>query len=78
MQTSTPDVQSMSYEQAFAELEEIVSGLESNQKTLEEAMLLFERGQTLAKHCTALLDTAALKVRMLSEIDDEYDENEDL
>jgi exodeoxyribonuclease VII small subunit len=74
MQTSTPDVQSMSYEQAFAELEEIVSGLESNQKTLEESMLLFERGQALAQHCAALLDTAALKVRMLSAQDEKTKE----
>jgi exodeoxyribonuclease VII small subunit len=69
MQTSIPEVTTLSYEQAFAELEEIVDGLESNQKTLEEAMLLFERGQALAQHCTRLLDTAELKVQLLSEQD---------
>jgi exodeoxyribonuclease VII small subunit len=70
MQTSIPEVTTLSYEQAFAELEEIVDGLESNQKTLEEAMLLFERGQALAQHCTRLLDTAELKVQLLSEQDE--------
>ncbi len=67
MGRSTDNIQSFSYEQAFAELEEIVYGLETNQKTLEEAIALFERGQALARHCAALLDQAELKVRTLSE-----------
>jgi exodeoxyribonuclease VII small subunit len=67
MQTSPNEIQSLSYEQAFAELEEIVYGLESNQKTLEQAMALFERGQSLARHCAGLLDQAELRVRQLSQ-----------
>ncbi len=64
---SSQDVQSLTYEQAFAELEEIVYGLETNEKPLEEAITLFERGQALAKHCAALLDQAELRVRLLSD-----------
>ncbi len=75
MQQSSHDIQALSYEQAFAELEEIVYGLETNQKTLEEAIALFERGQALAKHCAGLLDQAELKVRQLSE-QEEPDEPE--
>jgi exodeoxyribonuclease VII small subunit len=67
MLVSSPEVQSLSYEQAFAELEEIVYGLETNEKTLEESIALFERGQALAKHCASLLETAELRVRLLSE-----------
>jgi len=63
----------MSYEQAFAELEEIVEGLESNQKSLEEAMQFFERGQALAQHCAMLLDSAELRVRLLSEGEERND-----
>ena len=66
MQASTNDIQSLSYEQAYAELEEIVYGLETNQKTLEESITLFERGQALAKYCAGLLDQAELKVQQLS------------
>ncbi len=66
MQRTTQEVQNLSYEQAFAELEEIVYGLETNQKSLEEAIALFERGQALAKHCASLLDQAELRVRQLS------------
>lgn len=67
MQFFSEDVLSLSYEQAFAELEEIVYGLEANEKSLEEAIALFERGQALAKHCAGLLDKAEFRVRQLSE-----------
>ncbi len=67
MQVPAKDVQSLTYEQAFAELEEIVYVLETNDKSLEEAIALFERGQELAKHCADLLEKAELRVRQLSE-----------
>jgi len=53
-------------------LEDIVSALESEQRPLEEAMALFERGQALAKRCVELLDKAEIKVRQLTgeEIED--------
>ena len=60
------DIENKTYEQAFAELESIVSILESNQGALDQAMALFERGQALAQHCTNLLERAELKVRQLS------------
>lgn len=69
MNLSDEPIETMSYEQAFAELEEIVYGLESNQKTLEEAMAFFERGQTLAQHCASLLDQAELRIRKVSDQD---------
>lgn len=56
----------LSYEAAFAELDGIISALESNQRPLEEAMALFERGQALASHCAALLEKAELRVRQLT------------
>lgn len=66
MQVPNHDIQSLSYEQAYAELEEIVSSLEANQKTLDESIALFERGQALAKYCANLLEQAELKVQQLS------------
>lgn len=56
----------LTYEQAFAELEGILSALETEQRPLEEAMALFERGQVLVKRCAELLDKAEIKVRQLS------------
>ena len=63
---SLKPVEELTYEEAFAELEGIVQALEGEQSPLEEAMSLFERGQTLIKHCSELLDGAELKVRELS------------
>lgn len=59
-------VEEMTYEQALAELEEIVAKLESGENPLQEAMQLYERGQALVKRCSQLLEEAELKVRKLS------------
>jgi exodeoxyribonuclease VII small subunit len=56
----------LSYESAFAELEQITQALEANQYSLEQALLLFERGQALARRCAVLLDEAELKVQQIS------------
>lgn len=67
MSDSPKPVAELTYEQAFNELESIVASLESEQKTLEETMRLFERGQVLANFCAALLDNAELKIRELTD-----------
>ncbi len=59
-------VESLTYEEAMAELETIVAALEEGNQKLEEAMTLFERGQALMKRCAELLEAAELKVRQLS------------
>ena len=64
--SSQVPVEQLSYEQAFAELEQIVAALESEEHPLEQALSLFERGQALARYCAALLDQADLKVQQLS------------
>jgi exodeoxyribonuclease VII small subunit len=58
-------IDNMSYEQAFAEIETIVTRLETDSSSLEESLTLFERGQALSKHCAALLDKAELRVKQL-------------
>ena len=60
------EIKDLTFEQAFAELEETVHKLEAGGLTLEESLALFERGQALAAHCNAQLDQAELKVRQLS------------
>ena len=59
-------IEELSYEEALAELEQIVETLESEQNPLEDAMKLFERGQSLVTHCGALLESAQLKVQKLA------------
>lgn len=58
-------VEELTYEEALAELEGIVELLEGEQNPLEDSMKLFERGQALAVHCSALLESAQLKVQKL-------------
>jgi exodeoxyribonuclease VII small subunit len=60
------DIENLTFEQAFAELEETVRKLEAGGLTLEESLGLFERGQALATRCNAQLDQAELKLRQLS------------
>jgi exodeoxyribonuclease VII small subunit len=59
-------VEELTYEEALAELESIVSALEGEQNQLEDAIRLFERGQALAARCGALLEAAELKVRQVA------------
>ena len=59
-------VDELTYEQALGELEKLVSELEGGERSLEDSMGLFERGQQLAERCTALLDQADLKVEQLT------------
>lgn len=58
-------IEELSYEEALAELEEIVSALEGEQNQLEESIKLFERGQALAARCSVLLEAAELKVKQV-------------
>jgi len=56
----------LTFEEAFAELEETVRKLEAGGGTLEESLALYERGQALAVACSTQLDRAELKVRQLT------------
>ena len=58
-------VEDLSYEEALAELEQVVSALENEQSQLEDAIRLFERGQALAARCGVLLEAAELKVKQV-------------
>jgi exodeoxyribonuclease VII small subunit len=55
-----------SFEQAFEELDQLVDMLEAGEKSLEESLALFERGQALAERCTELLENAELRLRQLT------------
>jgi exodeoxyribonuclease VII small subunit len=59
-------LEELTYEEALAELEQIVSALEGEQNQLEAAIQLFERGQALASRCGVLLEAAELKVRQVT------------
>ncbi len=54
------------FEQAQAELEQIVERLERGQVPLDEAIALWERGEQLHGFCRAKLDTAQGKIEELA------------
>lgn len=57
MTTSTP-VSELTYEQARDELIAIVGHLEAGTESLDQAMALWERGESLASHCENFLEAA--------------------
>jgi exodeoxyribonuclease VII small subunit len=59
-------IENLTYEEALAELEGIVASLEGEKNSLEESMKLFERGQALTAYCSALLESAQIKVQKLA------------
>lgn len=54
------------FEEAQAELEQIVARLEQGQASLDGALALWERGEELYAFCRAKLDTAQGKVEELA------------
>jgi len=63
--TETP-VAEMSFEAAMAELERVVSQLETGQVALEDSIRLYERGAELRKHCEARLKAAEARVEAIT------------
>lgn len=61
------DVTGLSFEDALAELERIVRGLEGGQQKLEEAITAYERGALLRRHCEAKLAQAEARVQAIVE-----------
>lgn len=61
------DVARLSFEEALAELERIVKGLEGGQLKLEEAIGAYERGAALRRHCEAKLAEVEARVAAIVE-----------
>ncbi len=57
-----PDIAAMSFEDALAELEQIVKRLEAGSGKLNEAITSYERGALLKRHCEAKLREAQARV----------------
>lgn len=62
----TQDIASMSFEEAMAELEQIVRKLESGDGKLDEAVTAYERGAALRKHCEIRLREAQIRIEKIT------------
>ena len=65
--TTAKNIEDLTFEEAFQELEETVARLEDGDLSLEASLALFERGQQLSAYCSRLLEQAELKVTQLAE-----------
>ncbi|NLT74118.1 MAG: exodeoxyribonuclease VII small subunit [Chloroflexi bacterium] len=70
----TKDIQSLSFEDGYDRLEELIEQLETGTLSLEESVALYEEGVRLAKHCGHKLDDAELRVTEL--LNDAVEEEE--
>ena len=59
------DIATLTFEQALAELEQIVARLESGQAPLEDSIRMYERGAALKGHCETRLEAARLRVEKI-------------
>lgn len=55
-----------SFEEALAELEQILADIEGGQVPLEESLVKYERGQFLIQHCRGVLTSAEKQIELLS------------
>tara|TARA_B100001250_G_C19748730_1_gene766650 strand:+ start:988 stop:1236 length:249 start_codon:yes stop_codon:yes gene_type:complete len=62
MKNIPEDINKLSFENALAELEEIVDSLESGSVDLEKSIEYYTRGSLLKLHCQKKLDEAVLKL----------------
>jgi exodeoxyribonuclease VII small subunit len=65
--TKLQPIENLTFEQAFAELEDFVRKLEGGDLPLDDSLALFERGQQLAVYCGKMLDDAELKIEQVEE-----------
>ena len=63
--TTQTDIGAMSFEQALAELEKIVSALEQGDVPLDKSIAYYERGEALKNHCDKLLKAAEDKIEKI-------------
>jgi exodeoxyribonuclease VII small subunit len=59
-------VEEMSFEQALAELETIVRTLEQGSAPLDESITLYQRGDSLRRHCEARLKAAQMRIEQIA------------
>ncbi len=62
---NTTEVKDLSFEQAVAELENIVARLERGDVALDQSIAIYERGEALKKHCEKLLSAAESRIEKI-------------
>lgn len=58
-------IEELSFEEAMAELEAVVSKLEGGEAPLDQSITLYERGEALRKRCDDRLKEAEMRVEKI-------------
>ena len=64
--TKFPEIAALPFEKALAQLEEIVSKLESGKVDLEKSIAIYEKGQALKEHCEKQLKDAEARIEKIT------------
>lgn len=64
---SSADIAALSFEDALAELEQLVRQLEDGKARLDDAISAYERGSLLRRHCDSKLREAQLKIEQITQ-----------
>lgn len=65
MEEGAEQIAAMSFEDALRALEDVVRRLESGEVPLDQSIDLYERGETLRRHCQARLDAAQVRIEKI-------------
>lgn len=68
--SAATEEESLPFEAALAELQQIVEQLEGGELELEQSLTQFERGTGLLKQCFKTLQTAEQKIELLTSVDE--------
>lgn len=66
----------ISLEKLFSQLEGVISGMEQDEVSLEDAFLLYQKGISLVKQCNEKIDRVEKEIQILNKAvgDEENDE----
>ena len=67
--TNTSDDEQLTFEEAMAELDDLVSQMEDGDLNLDDSLKAFERGVMLTRQCQQALSQAELRVKTLTDAD---------
>lgn len=61
-----PDTETLPFEVAMANLEEVVEAMEAEELPLEELVTYYEKGSALLKHCEKSLTSAKKRIELIT------------
>ena len=66
----------MSLEETFEEIDSIMEKLQDEDISLEDSFVLYKSGMEMLGHCREVIDEVEKKVKLLSENDEDIQEDE--